>query len=130
DYPFTTLSPNLGVAGSGDDRWVVADVPGLIEGAHQGRGLGLTFLRHVSRCLVLAYVVDAAGDVPADLSTVREEVAAYDPDLAARRSLIVGTKADLLDPAGTTRATGAVDVLASGLTGEGIERLAAALRDL
>src|SRR5205823_7699183 len=70
DYPFTTLTPNLGVAGSGDDRWVMADVPGLVEGAHRGKGLGLTFLRHVSRCLVLAYVVDAAGDgarVGADL---------------------------------------------------------------
>jgi GTP-binding protein len=130
DYPFTTLSPNLGVAGSGDDRWVVADVPGLIEGAHQGRGLGLTFLRHVSRCLVLAYVVDATGDASADLTTVREEVAAYDPELAARRSLIVGTKADLLEGDGRKVAAGAVDVLASGLTGEGIERLAASLRDL
>ncbi len=128
DYPFTTLAPNLGVAGSDDDRWVVADVPGLIEGANEGRGLGLTFLRHVSRCLVLAYVVDVTGDVAADLSTVRAEVAAYDPELAARRSIVVGTKADLLDA--TPDAVAGVDVIVSGVTRHGIDRLAAELRDL
>jgi GTP-binding protein len=128
DYPFTTLAPNLGVAGADDERWVVADVPGLIEGAHDGKGLGLTFLRHVSRCLVLAYVVDVTGDVAADLATVRQEVAAYDPQLAARRSLVVGTKADLLD--GVRDPSAAVDVLVSGATGLAIDRLASALHDL
>src|SRR5204862_5762655 len=101
DYPFTTLTPNLGVAGSGDDRWFMADVPGLVEGAHRGKGLGVTFLRHVSRCLVLAYVVDAAGDgarVGADLATVRQEVTAYDPELAARRPVVAGARSDLGGP--------------------------------
>jgi GTPase len=122
DYPFTTLQPNLGVAGE-DRRFVVADVPGLIEGAHRGRGLGLEFLRHVSRCRVIVYVVDLTGDPEADLRTVRQEVRTFDPSLTARRSLVVGTKADLLVD-GTGRARdAAVDVVVSGLTGEGIESL-------
>src|SRR6266567_2135407 len=96
DYPFTTLHPNLGVAETPGERYVVADVPGLIEGAHEGRGLGLEFLRHVSRCRVLVYVVDLAGDRPEhDLASVRAEVAAFDSELAERRSLVVGTKVDL-----------------------------------
>src|SRR5438132_9503266 len=119
DYPFTTLAPNLGVAG--DERVVVADVPGLIEGASAGKGLGLAFLRHVARCRVLVYVVDLTVDDPGrDLSMVRAEVAAYDPALAERRSLSVGTKLDLL----TTPSTAAVDLVVSGLTGEGIPDLA------
>src|ERR671922_503538 len=73
DYPFTTLHPNLGVAGD-DERFVVADVPGVVEGAHLGKGLGLEFLRHVSRCRALVYVVDLSGDPGTDLATVRAEV--------------------------------------------------------
>jgi GTP-binding protein len=119
DYPFTTLAPNLGVAG--DERVVVADVPGLIEGASVGKGLGLAFLRHVARCRVLVYVVDLTnGDPGRDLAMVRAEVAAYDPSLAERRSLSVGTKLDLL----ATASTAAVDLAVSGLTGEGIPALA------
>ena len=79
DYPFTTLAPNLGVAEVDGHRFVVADVPGLIQGAHQGRGLGLTFLRHVSRCRVLLFVVDLTGEPAADLATVRAEVRALRP---------------------------------------------------
>jgi GTP-binding protein len=127
DYPFTTLAPNLGVADDGERRLVVADVPGLIEGAHQGRGLGHRFLRHVSRCRVLAYAVDAsAPDPAADLATVRAEVAAYDPELAARPSVVVVTKADLveapprLDPS---------QVTVSAVTGEGVDTLAEHLAD-
>src|SRR6266536_1933802 len=83
-YPFTTLQPNLGVSGE-EERVVVADVPGLIEGAHQGRGLGLEFLRHVARCRVLVSVVDLTNEDPAgDIETVRAEVAAFDPDLRIR----------------------------------------------
>ena len=126
-YPFTTLQPNLGVGEGPEERFVVADVPGLIEGAHEGRGLGLEFLRHVSRCRVLVYVVDlTSSDPAADLRTVRTEVAEFDPALAARRSLAVGTKADLLTvwpdevPAG-------LDVVVSGETGRGVPELAAGL---
>ena len=77
NYPFTTLSPNLGVAGADDDRFVVADVPGLIEGAHRGKGLGHRFLRHVVRCRALVLVVDLSMDDPAaDLATLRAELEA------------------------------------------------------
>ncbi|HEX6264657.1 MAG TPA: GTPase ObgE, partial [Actinomycetota bacterium] len=101
DYPFTTLTPNLGVADAGDDRFVVADIPGLVEGAHEGKGLGHRFLRHITRCRALVLVVDLSSpDAPADLETVRAELRAYDPELAERPSLVVGTKVDLVeDPA-------------------------------
>jgi len=80
DYPFTTLTPNLGVAGSDEDRFVVADIPGLVEGAHEGRGLGHRFLRHIIRCRALVLIVDLANEDPAaDLMTLRHELAAYDP---------------------------------------------------
>jgi GTP-binding protein len=135
-YPFTTLTPNLGVAaapGPGDaahvERFVVADVPGLVEGAHRGRGLGLDFLRHVARCRVLVFVVDLTGDPRADLETVRKELAAHDPGLLERRSLVVGTKLDLLHPR-PDRPPEGVDVMVSGLTGEGVEELARRLGEL
>jgi GTP-binding protein len=113
----------VGVAGR-DQRFVVADVPGLIEGAHEGRGLGLAFLRHVSRCRVLAYVVDlSAPDPSRDLDVIRTEIAAYDPELARRPSLVVGTKADL--PASAPPPS--VDLAVSGVTGAGIEELEARL---
>ncbi|HYT29981.1 MAG TPA: GTPase ObgE [Actinomycetota bacterium] len=124
DYPFTTLTPNLGVA-DGERRFVVADVPGLIDGAHQGRGLGLTFLRHVSRCLALVYVADLTGDPAADVAVVRAEVEAFDPELAKRRSLVVGTKADL-----APGASGPVDLVVSGATGAGVDVLASRLGEL
>jgi GTPase len=128
DYPFTTLSPNLGVGGDGDARFVVADVPGLVEGAHRGRGLGDRFLRHVSRCRVLTYVVDAsAPDPTADLRTVREEIEAHDADLAARPSVVVVTKTDLVEHVPTV-AEEQVEV--SGVTGEGVPELAARLAEL
>ena len=125
DYPFTTLQPNLGVAGD-EERFVVADVPGLIEGAHEGRGLGLDFLRHVSRCRVLVYVVDLDAEDPrSDLNTVREEVRRFDPQLAARRSLAVGTKADLLREWPDTPE--GFDLVVSGETDRGVPELASAI---
>ncbi|MBI4261831.1 MAG: GTPase ObgE [Actinobacteria bacterium] len=136
-YPFTTLTPNLGVAGDPEgegQRFVLADVPGLIEGAHEGRGLGHRFLRHVSRCRALAMVVDLAGEDPsADLATVRAELAAYDPSMAERPSVIAATKVDLLDEAERARRAGALagEVLeVSGVSGEGVERLGVRLGDL
>jgi GTPase len=128
DYPFTTISPNLGVADADEARFVVADVPGLIEGAHRGRGLGDRFLRHISRCRVLAYVVDATSEDPAgDLRTVRGEVDAHDPELPGRPSITVVTKVDLV-PEPPRVDEGQAEV--SGLTGEGVEELAAALSRL
>ncbi len=126
DYPFTTLSPNLGVAGT-EHRMIVADVPGLIDGAHQGKGLGLDFLRHVSRCRVLVYVVDLTGDDPAaDLAAVRAEVSAYDAELAERPNLVVGSKADLPHAPPPPE----IDLVVSGVSGEGLDGLGARLQDV
>ncbi len=124
DYPFTTLTPNLGVAEGGDERFVVADIPGLVEGAHEGRGLGHRFLRHITRCRALVIVVDLSSpDPPSDLETVRAELRAYDPELAERPSLVVGTKVDLVEDPG--RVADAIRGLpVSAVTGEGIDLLA------
>jgi GTP-binding protein len=134
DYPFTTLAPNLGVAGE-EDRIVVADVPGLIEGAHRGKGLGDRFLRHVARCRALVHVVDLSTEDPtADLDIVRGEVAAFDPDLASRPSVIAATKSDLLDAAeidvraAQLREHGET-VVVSGVTGAGLEELSGRLTE-
>jgi GTP-binding protein len=125
DYPFTTLTPNLGVAGGDADRFVVADVPGLIEGASAGKGLGHRFLRHVVRCRALVLVVDLSSPDPAcDLATLRAELAAYDEELARRPAIVVGTKTDLVDDPAVAAASLGPDVAAiSAMTGEGIDEL-------
>lgn len=113
DYPFTTLAPNLGVAVSGDTTFTIADVPGLIPGASDGRGLGLDFLRHLERCAVLAHVVDCATLEPgrdpiSDVDTLEAELAAYKPalhadaelgELADRPRVVVLNKIDVPDGA-------------------------------
>ena len=103
DYPFTTLVPNLGVVGlSGDRSFVVADVPGLIEGAHRGLGLGHQFLRHLERTKVLVHLVDVSGatgrDPVQDLDTVRKELELFQPTLAAKPQLVVANKIDAVEP--------------------------------
>jgi GTPase len=100
DYPFTTLIPNLGVAEAGDVQFVIADVPGLIPGASQGRGLGHDFLRHVERCSALVHVLDCATAEPgrdpiSDLDTIEAELAAYSEELAHRPRLIALNKVDV-----------------------------------
>jgi len=102
DYPFTTLEPHLGVVDLGDfHTFVIADIPGLIEGAHEGHGLGDRFLRHVERTKVLLHLVDvssASGRDPAnDYEVINRELAAYDSDLALRSQIVVATKIDALD---------------------------------
>jgi GTPase len=130
DYPFTTITPNLGVADAGEERFVVADIPGLVAGAHEGKGLGDRFLRHVSRCRALVLVVDlSAADPAEDLETVRRELRAYDDELAARPSIVVGTKADLVDaPVAAADPIRALPV--SGVTGHGLDDLSAQLASL
>lgn len=126
DYPFTTLTPNLGVAGSdATERFVVADVPGLIEGASEGRGLGHRFLKHVVRCRALVLVVDLSAPAPSDdLDVLRAELAAYDPELAVRPALVVGTKSDLLDdPGPAADVLGADALVISAMTGDGMDAL-------
>src|SRR3954453_18732636 len=98
DYPFTTLSPNLGVVQLSDNRtFVVADIPGIIEGAHEGRGLGLQFLRHIERTRVLAFLVPIdAEDWQSEYNQLRAEIEAYSSELADKPHCIVFTKMDLL----------------------------------
>jgi GTP-binding protein len=102
DYPFTTLVPNLGVVRTSDGEFVVADIPGLIEGASEGRGLGHRFLRHVERARVLVVLLDLAsveGRSPADQERVLlEELGRYEPHLLERPRLVIGTKVDIAPP--------------------------------
>ena len=134
DYPFTTLSPVLGVVEQDDQSFVAADIPGIIEGASAGAGLGLRFLRHVERTRVLLHVVDASGtngrDPAADLALVREEVRRFLPELLERPQLVAATKRDL---AGASDALPSLERAAAPLglevipvsaaTGDGLVRL-------
>jgi len=96
DYPFTTLEPHLGVVEVGYDSYVMADIPGLIEGAHEGHGLGLEFLRHVERTRLLVHVVDASREDPAaDIAVVDRELAAYSAELVKRPQIIAFNKMDV-----------------------------------
>ena len=100
DYPFTTLVPNLGVARSGDYSFVVADIPGLIEGAHEGRGLGHEFLRHIERTALIVHIVDLTGDWEGrdplrDYEVINNELALYADELAARPRIVVANKIDV-----------------------------------
>ena len=128
DYPFTTLAPNLGVARLEDRELVVADIPGLIEGAHAGAGLGEEFLRHVERTRLLVHVIDLSREDPqADVRTIDAELAAYGHGLAERPRLFALNKVDLFEararaPA-LAAALGAPTVQVSAVTGEGVSDL-------
>jgi GTP-binding protein len=98
DYPFTTLHPNLGVVRAGERDFVLADIPGLIEGAHEGAGLGTRFLGHVERTQVLLHLVDATQeDVAGAYRTVRRELKAYGGDLAKKKEIVALSKCDAVD---------------------------------
>ncbi|MCE5306682.1 MAG: GTPase ObgE [Acidobacteriales bacterium] len=104
DYPFTTLEPNLGVVDAGDGRtFVVADIPGLIEGAHQGSGLGIQFLRHVERTRLLVHLVDVSEgtgrDPVNDFEVIMRELASFSPEMAAKPMLLVAAKMDVAQDA-------------------------------
>lgn len=99
DYPFTTLHPNLGIARIDDDEMLIADIPGLIEGAHEGVGLGDRFLRHVERCAVLLHLVDGTEeDVAGRYKAIRKELKLYSKTLAAKHEIVVLNKIDALLP--------------------------------
>jgi GTP-binding protein len=139
DYPFTTLTPNLGVVRlSGDRSFAVADVPGLIEGAHRGLGLGHQFLRHLERTKVLVHLVDvssATGRNPVtDLDTVRHELELYQPTLAAKPQIVTANKMDAVDDPSRVRALeqrasdlGLPIFRISGASGEGLPPLLEAM---
>jgi GTP-binding protein len=141
DYPFTTLEPNLGVVQLENYRsFVVADIPGLIEGAHLGHGLGIQFLRHIERTRLLAHLVDvsdASGREPVeDFETVMKELASFSEDLAAKPMIVVATKMDAAqnpERVGSLRELAAARGLAyfeiSSATGQGIEALKHAMAE-
>lgn len=146
DYPFTTLVPNLGVTEAGDVQFVIADVPGLIPGASQGKGLGLAFLRHIERCAALVHVIDCATEEPgrdpvADFDTIEAELLAYagatGADLRDRPRLVALNKIDV--PAARERAARASEILTarglrvfqvSAATREGLRELGFAMAEL
>src|SRR4051812_38112006 len=128
DYPFTTLAPNLGVVQmSGGRTFVVADIPGIIEGAHEGKGLGLQFLRHIERTRLLAFLVPVDSmDWQAELDQLRAEIEAYSPDLAQKPYCVIFSKMDLMgdDPAPPIDAPGAFGIYAISAPGRsGLEPL-------
>ena len=135
EYPFTTLEPHLGVVDLGDFRaFVIADIPGLIEGAHEGHGLGDRFLRHVERTKLLLHLVDVSSssgrDAVNDYEVINHELASYDEQLATRPQFVVATKIDALDEperVEALRARAAADgrdfFAISSVTGEGVKQL-------
>ncbi len=145
DYPFTTLEPHLGMVRVGDARdtgadrsYVVADIPGLIEGAHRGAGLGTRFLRHIERTRLLAHLIDlsdASGRDPVeDFRVIRNELEQFDPRLAVKPMIVVASKFDAMDDSSRLEALrefcaaqGLEIHVISSVTGEGIEALKAAL---
>jgi GTP-binding protein len=138
DYPFTTLTPGLGVVRlSPAEEFVLADIPGLIEGAHEGAGLGQKFLGHIERCAVLLHLVDgSAGEVTRAYRTVRAELDAYGADLAAKPEIVALNKIDAMTPreissrrAALAKACGRPVLLLSGATGEGVPATLRTLMD-
>ncbi len=136
DYPFTTLHPNLGVVGVDNTEFVVADIPGLIEGAHEGRGLGDLFLGHIERCAVLLHLVDgSSGTLIEDYQTIVDEIEAYGAGLADKPRITVLNKVDTLDEEereflrdDLQQAVGGKVMLMSGVSGEGTQNVLRALR--
>ncbi len=137
DYPFTTLHPNLGVVKAGEASFVLADIPGLIEGAHEGAGLGVQFLGHVERCKVLLHLVDATeiqSDVTAAYKTVRAEIKAYSPALAKKKEIVALSKCDALTPeviaekaAALQKAARKKPLIVSAVSGQGVQEVLFAL---
>ena len=136
DYPFTTLYPNLGVVSVDGDEFVIADIPGLIEGAHEGKGLGDLFLGHVERCLVLLHLVDGtSADYIEDYQTIIGELEAYGGDLALKPRVTALNKIDALDADERAEACAALQtvvggpvLMMSGVSSEGVTNVLRAVR--
>jgi GTP-binding protein len=134
EYPFTTKTPVLGIVRAGDfDSFVMVDIPGLIEGAHAGKGMGRAFLRHVERCRVLVYMVDATHEDPeGSYRMLRAELMKYDPALLELPSILALTKCDLLDGGADSVGVGVLglhekSVAISAVAGDGLAALVAEL---
>jgi GTP-binding protein len=129
DYPFTTLHPNLGVVSIGERDFVLADIPGLIEGANEGLGLGTRFLGHIERCSILVHLVDGTQeDIKTAYKTIRAELAAYDDGLVDKPEIVVLNKIDALEPdeikekvKQLKRLSKAEVFTTSGVTGDGVD---------
>jgi GTP-binding protein len=135
DYPFTTLHPNLGVVTLDDEAFVIADIPGLIEGAHQGAGLGDRFLGHIERCRVLLHLVDGTEeDVATAYRSLRDELEAYGQGLADKLELVALNKIDALTAEevevkarNLAQAAGREVAAISGVSGAGVREVLRAL---
>ena len=135
DYPFTTLHPNLGVVRIDDTDFVLADIPGLIEGAHEGAGLGDRFLGHVERCAVLLHLVDATHDDLAEAyAIIRGELEAYGAGLEDKPEIVALTKADAVPKdemkkkaRALKKAAGVAPLIVSAASGEGVTEVLRAL---
>ena len=136
DYPFTTLTPTLGVCREDDDMFVIADIPGLVGGASQGRGLGITFLKHIERTGMILLVLDASSEDPAaDYKVLCHELSSYNDEMLGKKQLLVLNKTDLVSPEETGKwesvfkSAGEEEVIkVSALKGWGIEELKEAIR--
>jgi GTPase len=136
DYPFTTLTPQLGVVGIDGEEFVIADLPGLIEGAHDGAGLGTRFLGHMERCAVLLHLIDGTGeDVVIAYQTIRAELAAYGHGLAEKPEIVGLNKSDAIPPEKVAPLRDALQAVAgnpamvlSGGTGAGVTEVLRALK--
>lgn len=137
-YPFTTLEPQLGVLHLKHmESCIIADIPGLIEGAHEGVGLGFTFLRHIERTRVIMHILDVSSeDALGDFMVVEQELGAYKDELLERTTLVVLNKADIAEPEGLADVKTALELkghqvaIVSGLTGDGIEDLKETIGDI
>ncbi|MEE4312045.1 MAG: GTPase ObgE [candidate division KSB1 bacterium] len=137
DYPFTTLQPNLGIVKYRDHTsFVVADIPGLIEGAHQGKGLGIQFIRHIERTRIIAYLIDSqSDDIMGDHKILREELGKYNENLLKKASCVFLTKIDTISSEElgkmTSKIPGSIKWVAiSSVTGEGIDAAVSVLWEL
>ena len=135
DYPFTTLHPQLGVVRVGTASFVLADIPGLIEGAHAGAGIGDRFRGHIERCAVILHLVDACTEDPAaDYQTIRNELISYGAGIEDKREVVALNKIDAADPEklddaakALKKLTGQEPLRVSGVTGEGVDKVLASL---
>ena len=138
DYPFTTLHPNLGVVAIDEKEFVIADIPGLIEGAHDGAGIGHRFLGHVERCLVLLHLIDATHEDPVESwRTIRSELSAYNDDLSKKPEIIALSKCDaapkdyVTDLISELRKAGGTEIYPlSSVTGSGLNNILRAVYDV